>query len=169
MTVVKLNSKLAANASAALEPHVPLLYAKLGKRVLGIVEVASVERTEGAPDEDKEPSVGLQIKHMEIAGPAHEDAIRQALRALYTQRTAFGKLTEEGDVELSERTLAECGGQINAIEAARLHIGIEQWGGYGRQVLRNETLTASDLRQELTTITDALRALVRPEAITVES
>lgn len=165
MTKVKINGTPSTNALDALMPHVPSLYSNLGKRVIVIAELSAVDRLQVAPDEDKEASVTLQIKHAEVAGPEHEDAVRQALRALHTQRTAYGTITEEQDVEISERTLAMCAGEITAIEAARLHILVERWGDYARQALHNPKLTASELRHELTTVADALHGAVHPDAI----
>lgn len=165
MTAVKLVNKLATHASQALEPHVPGMYGNLGKRIVGIVEIASVERSQAAPDEDKEASVTLQIKHMEVAGVEQEDTVRQALRALHTQRTAYGTLNEADEIALSETTLRACAGQINAIEAARLHIAVEKWGEYASAILHNGKLTASDLRQELRTLADGLRATIHPDTL----
>lgn len=165
MTSIKLDSKVATNANDALLPHVGNLYANLGKRIVGVVELAATERSQPAPDEDKEAAVKLQIKHLEIASPEQEEPIRETLRALYTHRTAYGKLDEDGEVELSERTIADCAGRVNAIEAARLHTAVEHWGDYARQASRNGKLTAAEVRRELTTVADALHALIHPDAI----
>lgn len=165
MTKVKINGTPSTNALDALMPHVPSLYSNLGKRVVIIAELAAVDRLQVAPDEDKEASVTLQIKHAEVAGPESEDAVRQALRALHTQRTAYGTITEEQDIEISERTLSLCAGELNAIEAARLHVAVEQWGAYARQATHNPKLTASELRRELTTVSDALHAVIHPDSI----
>jgi hypothetical protein len=91
--------------------------------------------------------------------------VREVLRALYTHRTAYGTVTEESDVELSERTIADCAGRVNAIEAARLHVAVERWGDYARQASRSGKLTASDLRRELTAVADALHAAIHPDAL----
>jgi hypothetical protein len=168
VTAVKLNSKLATYASDALTAHVPSLYSNLGKRIVGVVELAAVERTQAAPDEDKEASVTLQIKHLEVASVDQEDNIRHALRALHTQRTAYGTITEAGDIELSETTLSRCAGEVNAVEAARLHIAIDRWHDYARQALANSKLTGTELRRELTTIADALHATIYPPTIKAE-
>lgn len=161
---IKLDSKLASHASDSLGLHAASLYATLGKRVIGIVEFSATERGEVAPDESKDTSVKLQIKHLEIAGEEQEDAVRQAMRALYAQRTAFGTLNEDSTVELSERTLANCAGELNAIEAARLHVAIENWERYARSATRTEDVTVTELRHELTIIADALHATLYPGA-----
>jgi hypothetical protein len=157
MPQIKLASKVATAAMDALDRHIPRLYATLGTRIVVIAEPCAKERTEVAGDEEGKETVTLQIKHLEVAGDEQEDAIRQALRALHTQRTAYGKLTEHLDVELSEHTIRRCAGDITAIEAARLQVVVDHWGHYTATALHNEKLTVSDLRRELETIRDGLR------------
>jgi hypothetical protein len=165
VTVVKLKAQLAGNASMALEPHVPVLYAVPGKRIVGIVELGAVERSQPAPGEDKDPSVTLQIKSMEIAVDRCEDHLREALRALHTQRTAYGTLNADSDVELSESTIERLGADVIATEAARLHVAIQRWGDYARQVVGNPKLTASAVRIEMATVADGLLGLIHPELL----
>jgi hypothetical protein len=165
LTQIKLASKVSNNALEALGLHVGALYSNLGKRIVGVVELAAIERGEVAPDEDKEGSVTLQIKHLEIANLEQDEHLREVLRALYTHRTAYGKLTEDQEIELSERTIAQCAGNVNAVEAARLHVAIERWEEYARQALNNGRLTASELRRELGTVADALRCTIYPDAL----
>jgi phosphoribosylformimino-5-aminoimidazole carboxamide ribonucleotide (ProFAR) isomerase len=165
VTKIKLDSAMANAAQDALTPHVARLYSSLGTRIVVIAELAAVERTQPAADEDKEAAVKLAIKHLEVAGGDQEEAVRQALRALHTQRTAYGTITEQQDIELSERTLAQCAGELNLIEAARLHVAIERWTDYARQAINNGKLTASELRHELTAVTEGLRATVFPDVL----
>jgi hypothetical protein len=166
---LKINGTPASKALEALTPHAGGLYASLGKRIVVIAELAATERTQVASEEDKDTSVTVQIKHCEVAGPEQEDAVRQAMRALFTHRTAYGKLDEANEVELSERTIELLAGEMTAIEAARLHVGIDQWGSYAANASRSSKLTASDLRRELTTVADALHALVYPSARKTEA
>jgi hypothetical protein len=161
VTKIKLDSAMANAAQDALTPHVARLYSSLGTRIV----VVAVERTQPAADEDKEAAVKLAIKHLEVANGDQEEAVRQALRALHTQRTAYGTITEQQDIELSERTLAQCAGELNLIEAARLHVAIERWTDYARQAINNGKLTASELRHELTAVTEGLRATVFPDVL----
>jgi hypothetical protein len=160
---IKLASTMAQNGQDALGLHAGHLYSALGSRVVAIVEVASIERTEVATDEDKEPVVTLQIKNMEVAGEGQEEPLRDAMRALNLQRTAFGTLTEDNDVELAENTLARCAGDLSRIEAARLHVAIEKWAEYARSASRSG-LTGEQLRKELKTIGDALTGVLYPGA-----
>ncbi len=159
MTTVKIDPKPAANATFALEPLTTRLYANPGMRIVAVVELAHVERTQPAPDEDKEASVKLAIKHLEVARDEQEEYLRKVLRALYLHRTAQGKLDEAGEVELSQRTLELAGGMMDALEAARLRIAILSWRDYARQALHGK-LTQAQLREELKTIGDGLGAAV---------
>jgi len=154
VTVIKIDGKPAANALLALERHAQKLYARPGVRVVGVVELRHVERTQPAPDEDKEQSVKLRMSHLEIAGPEQEDAIRQAMEALFIQRTAQGTLSEAGDVELSERTIKLTGGLLHALEAARLRVAVAHWAGQARRALAVPNITVAEMRHEV----DALAA-----------
>jgi hypothetical protein len=153
MTTAKIATKLASNAIEALAAHVPGLYANPGKRVVAIVELAHVERCQPAPDEDKEASVTLGIKHMEVANTEQEDTVREALRALYTE------------IELSEDTLRACRGELTAIEAARLHVAVQKWSDFASSILHNDKLSASDLRREIRTLSDGLRATIHADVL----
>jgi hypothetical protein len=158
MTVAKIEGKPAAAAAAGLEPWIQPLYAVPSKRVLGVVELAHVLRTQPAPDADKEAEVRLRITHLEIARPEQEDAIRQALEALYVHRTAYGTINEDGQLELSEGTLQATGGKLHALEAARLRAAVQHWGLYARKVLGIVEITTTEMRHELDTICKGLAA-----------
>ena len=165
MTTAKIATKLSNQAMEGLGQYVPGLYANPGKRVVAIVELAHIERNQPAPDEDKEATVTLGIKHLEIANPEQENTLRQALRALYTLRTAYGSLTETADVELGEETLRRCAGEITAIEAARLHVAIDRWAEFASKVLHDDRLSAGTLRQELRTLADGLRSTIYADTL----
>lgn len=165
MTTVKLDAKVASHASEALGLHVDALYAHLGRRIVVIAELAATERNEIAADEDKDAYVKLQVKHLEVAADRAEEPVREALRALHAQRTAFGTLTEDHDVELSEQTLTALAGDLNAVEAARLHVAVDEWSRYARQAANSSRLTESELRHELGIVADALRAALYPVAV----
>jgi hypothetical protein len=158
MTTPKLQPKLGANAEAGLEPFVPGIYARPGVRVLVIGELRHIERTEIAPDSEGTASVKLAFSHLEVANEAQEPHVRNALHALYMQRTAVGTLDEHGELELSERTLALTGGELNAVEASRLRITVRQWAAYAQRVLSDPSLTQTELRHELKAIADGLKA-----------
>lgn len=156
-TVIKLDAKLAGAASDAIEGIAKALYLRPGIRVVGIVELAHVERTEPAPDEDKDPTVKLAIKHLEIANGDQEEPLRKAMRALKVGRTAYGTLTEDGDIELSKETLRLTGDLLVSVEAARLRAAIAHWARYAQQGTTTQ-LTASQAMQELKTVADGLYA-----------
>ena len=156
MTAIKLDGKPATAAGDALAPHAQRLYATPGMRIIGVVELAHVERTEPAPDEDKEPSVKLRITHLELANAEQEAVLREAQRALYLHRTAQGTLGEDGDIELARHTLAATGNRLTAIEAARLHVALQHWADYGRRVLNTHNVTVAEMRHELDAIVAGL-------------
>jgi adhesin HecA-like repeat protein len=156
---VKLDGSVASNASLALDPLAARLFNNPGMRIVGVVELAHVERTEPAPDEDKESVVKLGIKHLEIGRDEQEDHLRRAMRALYLHRTAQGKLDEDGEVELSQRTLELTAGLLNSVETARLRVALAHWREYARQATVGQ-LTMTQLREELSTIADGLGAVL---------
>lgn len=158
MTAAKIESKTSTAAADGLQPWIETLYSVPSKRVIGVVELAHVLRTQPAPDADKEAEVRLRISHLEIARPEQEDALRQALAALHRHRTAYGTLTEDGDLELSESTLADCAGKLDAIEAARLRAGVQHWQSYARKVLGIAEITTTEMRHELDIVCEGLAA-----------
>lgn len=157
MTAIKVDPKLSSNASTALEALSGQLFRNPGMRVVGVVELAAVERTEPAPDEDKEPSVKLAIKHLEIGIGDQEHNLRDALRALYALRSASGTLDEHDTVELSERTMRLVAGQLSVTEAARLRVMAHTWQQYANQARRGD-LTREQLLNELKVISEGLGA-----------
>ena len=160
MTVIRLDSKVSTNAGEALLRHAGRLYNRPGVRIVGVAELAHVERTQPAPDEDKEPSVKLRITHLEIANPEQEDVLRRAMEALYLHRTATGTLGEDGDVELSERTITLTGGELNAVEAARMRVAMRHWADYARRVLSLTNATTVELRHELEAIASGMESVI---------
>lgn len=158
MTAAKIDGKLAAAAAAGLAPHIASLYANPGQRIIGVVELRHCERTQPAPDEDKEPTVKLRMTHLEIARPEQDETLRQVLRALYLHRTASGTLTEDGELELSDQALRLAADSLHALEAARLRASVELWRRQARQVLALKDPTVTDLLRELKTIADGLEA-----------
>ena len=163
MTVIKLDSHMATSARDAIDPLAGRLFANTGARILGVVELAHLERTEPAPDNDKEASVKLRITHLEIAADDQEEHLRQALRALYLQRTAFGTLDEDGEIQLSARTLELTAGVLHAVDSARLRVLLMHWADYLQRIQAVQNPTVSELRHELDTVAQGLRAaLSRP-------
>lgn len=162
MTDVKIEGKLGGHAGEAIALHATPLFARLGATRMIVAELKSATREDVAADEDKKQSVKLRIQSLEVANPDQEDSLRQVLNALHMHRTAYGTLTEDGDLEMSASTIERAAGEVNAVEAARLNAGVDQWVGYGRRVLAQPKVTASQLRGEFDTVLKGLRALVDP-------
>lgn len=163
MTAIKLDGKLATSAAVSLERYAGQLYGRPGMTLVGVVELRHVERTQPAPDEDKEPAVKLRITALEIANPEQEDTLREAQRALYLHRNAQGTLDESGDIDLADRTLKMTGGLLHAIESARYEVGVRGWAEHARRALAVNGSTANELRHELSTIAAGLERLLRGE------
>lgn len=161
-TDIKLDSKLTTSSGDALVDHAKSLYNRLGSRRVAIVELAAVERTTPAPEEDKAPGVKLRIVGMEVAGPAQEEIVREAQRALYLQRTARGTLSEEHELEISKETLRLAGRQLHAVETARLRAGLDHWSGRAQRVVSSSGLLEGEIRNEMKLIAAGLHALLHP-------
>ncbi|MBB2914897.1 hypothetical protein FHS43_006209 [Streptosporangium becharense] len=160
MTTLKFDSKLGAAASAALEEHIRPIYDKPGCSRLAIIEFRHIERTQPAPDADKDPSVKVRISHCEIPGRDQEGYIREAQRALYLQRTASGTLDDDGQLQLTQSTLKHIGGLLHEVEVARLRAGLRHWVDYAARVNSNASLTISEMHHELDTVAQGLAALL---------
>lgn len=164
MTNLKFDSKLGAAAANSLEPHIRGIYERPGTRILFIGEARHVERTQPAPESEKDPSVKVRISHLEIPNKDQEGAIREAQRALYLQRTATGTLDEEGQLQLANSTLKHIGGLLHEIEVARLRAGMKHWVAYAARVNANPLLTLVEMKHELDTISRGMDALLNNTA-----
>lgn len=162
VTILKFDGRLGAAAKAAIEPHVGHLYAKQGARILGIVELVHVERTQPAPESEKESSVRMRISSMEIPNHEQEGAIREAQRALFVQRTAMGTLDQDtGEIQLAEQTLKNTAGLLTDIELARLKAGLRYWAGEARRIAHSQTnFSVTEMRHELQVFAEALHAVL---------
>ncbi|MCW2897879.1 MAG: hypothetical protein JWO67_144 [Streptosporangiaceae bacterium] len=156
MTKIRLDSGVSTSASLALEPLASKLYASPGIRIVGVVELRHTERLQPAPETDKEPVVKLQVSALELARDDQEDSLRRAMRALFMHRTARGTIDEDGQVELSERTLELAAGELHSLEAARLHTALSHWADYAHRVLHTENITHTELLHELKALVDGL-------------
>lgn len=158
---LKLDSKSSTAAEDVLAQHARPLYDRPGARIVGVVELAHIERTQPAPDADAEASVKVRITALEVGRDEQEHHLREAMRALYLHRTARGTIDEAGEVELSDRTIELTGGVLHAVEAARLRTVARHWGEYARAVTKtNKPLSSSELLRELAAIADGLDAAV---------
>ncbi|GII88232.1 hypothetical protein Ssi03_62220 [Sphaerisporangium siamense] len=162
-TTLKFDSKVGASAANALEPHIRPLYDRPGASILAICEFRHVERTQPAPDADKDPSVKVRMTSIEVPNRDQEGAIREAARALYVQRTAAGTLDDDGIFQLSDTSLKNIGGLLHGIEAARLRAGLKHWVGYIARVNANPHLTISEIKHELDAVSQGLDALLNTE------
>lgn len=146
---LKLASALPTGVMDALEDLIKPLYSKPGMHIIGIVDLAHVERNQVAPDEDKEPSVTIGIKHLEIAHGEQVEHVRKALRALYVQRTATGTLDEDlQQIELAKSTMEDLSDDLALRETARLHAALKHVNLIvGR--LAHGTFTEVDMRKQL--------------------
>ncbi|MFG2269096.1 hypothetical protein ACGFNY_04900 [Streptomyces chartreusis] len=91
MTTVKIDSKVLADVEKAIRPHAKELFANLGTHLMAVVELASVERTEPGPDEEKADSVKIRVVGIEVAADEFTDErLRQQQQDMYRQRTSEG-------------------------------------------------------------------------------
>jgi len=158
MTLAKISGKPTTAASSGLAPHIENLYNRPGARVVGIVELEHIERTQPAPESEADPVVKLRLSHLEIASDRQEEYLRDTLLALYTIRTAAGTLTEAGEVELAESTVEGTGGLVTAVEAAELKVTMRAFRSRLLHVLQADRLTAAELRHEINQITTDMGA-----------
>lgn len=164
-TKVKLDSRLGGPASASIEPIAQAIYNRPGVRLMAIVELCATERTQPAPDEDADPSVKLTIKALELAREGqHDELVRKAMQALNLQRTAYGKLGEDYEIELSEQTLEHTAGLLQGVEVSRLRVLASHWGEYAARCGRMEEVTVAQLQNELQTVGKALLSALRWES-----
>lgn len=160
MPNVKIAGKASTSASDAIAVHANELYSVPGKAIVGIVELQHVERTQPAPGEDKEPVVTLRITSLEIANDQTETPLRDALRAMYEMRTAYGTLGEDGQVELTEEKVKRLGFDIAAVEASRLRVALEHWADYAARVLHTRDITLTELMHEFRHMLDGARKVL---------
>ena len=166
MTVVKLQGKPAAAASAPLEVWADKLYNNPGLRLVALVEFKHAGRYEPEKEEGKDRTVDIKLSALEVATPAQEDDLRKAMRAMYLARTAeTGEgptLDTVGELELSKGTLELLGERIADAEMVRLMVGVKQIRDYTRKVFTTRSATEAELRYELEAIYDALLKLSSP-------
>jgi len=160
MTDIKIEGKLGGHAAEALALHAGPMFARLGSTRMVIAVLKSATRQDVAADEDKKQSVNLRVQSLEVANPDQEDAVRRCLEALHLHRTAYGTLTEDLDVDLSASVIEATGGELNAIEAARLKVAIDRWTEHLRRVTTQSKITQTQMRNEIETAVKGLRAAV---------
>lgn len=154
MTTAKISGAPGSAAASGLAPHIDDMYKHPGKRVVVIGELRHVEMTVPIEDTEKEPSVKLALTELEVATGDLERLVREALEALHMRRTASGTLTEHGDVRMAESRLQQLGGEINAIEAARLTIAVKGLRETAVAVLTDPNANTGQLRHGIRRLID---------------
>lgn len=158
MTQLKFDSKPAAAAQDSMESWVRPLYDDPAKRLLFIGELAPTERTEPAPGTEKAPVVRVRIMHLEIPSQEQEGYVREALRALYAQRTARGRFDEDDQLEFAPDMLRLLGGQLHAVGYARMKTVLQRWAEYAHRLTYGPELTVAEMRHEVDLIAKGLQA-----------
>lgn len=151
-----------------IESQIARLRANPGCRVVGIVEI---ERYREIRDDDAEvdPTVVLRMSALELAKGADQEAqLRLAMQALHLHRTAGGTLTEDGDVELAQKTLDNLGDKVSVYESARLRAAVEYVEVQLRGLAANNKHNDGDLRRELKKLTARVTAALAGEQLTID-
>lgn len=157
---LKLASALPSAVIESVQDLVKPLFGKPGMRVVGIVELAHVERLEVAPDEDKEPVVTVGMKMLEIAHGEQVDHLRRAANALYVQRTATGTLDEEvGAFELNKNLLEGLSDDFALRETARLRAAMNHQATILHR-LKVGTFTETDMRKQIAKLHDIVTSVL---------
>jgi hypothetical protein len=158
---LKIDGKLSPTAAAALEDHAKALYLTPGARRVGIIELRRDYNTVPDPSGAKKAVVGLAIAGLEVAGPDQENAVREAQRALYLQRTARGTLGEDDELELYPETVDLLGDLLHDIELARLRAAMHRWTTELGN-LKGQKLNEGELRHELDRVHEGMEAALHP-------
>lgn len=167
MTTLKVESSPGKSAETALEVHVPALYADMSKTLVAIVELKPIERLQPAPGAEKTPSVKVRIVHCEVPDTEQVDSVREALRALYLQRTARGTIDSEGELQLADRTIDLLTGALYEHRALRLVAGLRYWQEYAATLASRmpAACTVTALLDEWKVARDGLLALIDDRAM----
>lgn len=168
MTTVKIAGKPNASAAASLEAVADWLYTHPGGRVIGVVELRHTERTEPAPDVEKDKTVSLGITMLELATLEQEDPLRKAARALFLTRTATGTLDVDGELELSKHWLEQTAGDLAQREAVRLRAGVRAWAEKAAAAFNTRNATDAELRHELDAVASGLLTLLTGRGVDVD-
>jgi len=164
MTVIKLQAKPSAAAAQGITGWAEELYQNPNMRLLGIVELRHVERSEPAPGESKDRTVQLRLTQLEIANDAMEQHLSRGLAALYALRTAKGTFDDDEAIELAESTMRRIRDDLMLAETARLRAGLRLWAEYARRVQHTRSMTQTEALHEVEAIADGLRKLLAGDA-----
>lgn len=158
---LKIYPDLGASALEAIEEHIPELYNVPGKKLVAIVELARREVVSPDPDSDGKCRVSVRIIGLETVTTDLEDALREAMRALFLMRTASGTLDEDGTVQLSEDTVTGLGGRLGAIQSTRLRAAIKLAADRGRISSHDMGRGVETLRADMENMTAILTRALR--------
>lgn len=165
MTSAKITGTPTSAAREGLAPHVDVLFAIPGKRVMAVVELAHFERVQPAPGSDSDAVVRLKLTQLEIPTDDQEHILRNVQRALFLARTARGTFDEDGQLQLDDLTLKTAAGDLNLLETARLRAGLAHWSSYtSRIVTQSQDFSPTEIAHELKHVADGLSAVLNPSA-----
>lgn len=164
MPVVKISTKLGKEAIGGLAPHGDQFYDEMSTRAFAIAELAVSDRTEPAPDVDKEPSVTLRFASLEVASESQALALRKAMQALKLARTAAGTFTEDDDVKVAAKTLRNLADDINATENARLRVALTDVDARLSAALMINDATSFELATEISGALEVIREVLATKA-----
>ncbi|WP_433465725.1 hypothetical protein [Spirillospora sp. CA-128828] len=160
MPDIKIEGKIGGNAADAIEPHAKALYDRPGVRVVAVVELAHSERTQPAPDSEKNASVKLRISGLELPSKEQAETVREVMQALHFQRTAAGTLEEDGSITLTQPTLDMAVTMLSGQEVARLRAGLGHWERYASKAARDPNLSQTQLAKELRIVAQGLSSVL---------
>lgn len=158
MTVVKIQSTLAASVADVLEPLAEEIYRNQGGNLMVVAELHHADRNDPV-DEDIKRTVTLRVTALEVARGEQEETLRNVQRALYAHRTASGTLSEDYDIEVADSFLKLAAESLHAQEAIRLRIVLADCAGRAENEAMRLSLNGdrSELLQELRSVSTRLR------------
>lgn len=155
----KIIGPLAQPAIEALEPHVPRVYHNDTAHLLALVELVHDSVMEPGPGSNKKATVFTRIAQLEVPTAAQAEAVREAMLAMYTTRTATGTLDEGNAITLTGATFDLTKESLLAREAARMHVGARAWLDQLEQA-RLGNPTKADLIHDIDRIAAGLAAML---------
>jgi hypothetical protein len=158
VTVVKIQSTLAAGVADVLAPLAEEIYHHQGGNLMVVAELHHADRNDPI-DEDIKRTVTLRVTALEVARGEQEETLRNVQRALYAHRTASGTLSEDYDIEVADSYLRLAAESLHAQEAIRLRLVLADCADRAGNAAARLSLNGerSELLQELRSISTGLR------------
>lgn len=124
---VQLDGRTTGQNSDTLDLQGARLWQNPGRPVLLVGEFIESERTSPRQGLNKPDRIKMSLEHCEVAlNPEQEHILRNALKALYAQRTATGTFDElSGGFEFDQQVLEHLDGGLDASEAVRCRGALE--------------------------------------------